>query len=63
MRDPKRCEVFCKQLAEIWATEFPDWRFSQLMINIISSCPSDPWFWEEDKMMDYIKDYAINLKR
>lgn len=63
MRDPERCEKFCKELAMIWQTECPDWRFSQLIANIFSSCPSDPWFWEEDKMLNFIRDYFQTLKQ
>ena len=57
MRDPKRCEEFCKELAKIWSTEVPDWRFSQLIVNVFGACENDPWHWEDDKMMKHFKQY------
>ena len=60
MRDPKRIDVFCKQLAELWHL-VPDWRFGQLVSNIVSDCYSkthrDIFFVEDDELMDYIKKY------
>lgn len=54
MRDPKRIDVFCKNLAELWH-KVPDWRFGQLMINYLGyyfeETKRDPWFVEDDDMM------------
>lgn len=66
MRDPKRIYEFCYQLAEIWATNAPDWRFGQLMSNILSAMQStkrDPFFPEEDEMLDFIKKYFNKNER
>lgn len=60
MRDINRIYKFCNQLATIWATECPDLRFGQLMVNILGKMQSegrDPFFTEEKEMMDYIKKY------
>jgi len=56
MRDPKRIRVFCDQLAEIWETQCPDWRFGQLVENVyrISGIPM-PFFVEDDKMLEHFK--------
>ena len=48
MRDPKRIRKFCNELADIWEEKCPDWRFGQLLVNVIDR---DPWFLEEDDMM------------
>lgn len=48
MRDPKRIRKFCNELADIWEENCPDWRFGQLLVNVIDR---DPWFLEEDDMM------------
>lgn len=56
MRDPKRIDKFCNELATIWK-EVPDWRFGQLMVNVLSTCNRDPFFYEEDEMMELFKDY------
>lgn len=54
MRDPKRIREFCAQLAEIWETQCPDWRFGQLISNVFSG---DPFYLEEDAAMKMIRDY------
>ena len=40
MRDPKRIRKFCSQLAEVWEV-FPDWRFGQLMSNMLGEFVAD----------------------
>lgn len=57
MRDVKRIDKFCNELATIWSTKCPDWRFSQFIINVFGSFDNDPWFLEEDEMIKKIKDY------
>lgn len=60
MRDPNRIYKFCSQLAEIWATKCPDWRFGQLVLNIMESSEVNkhiPFYIEDDEMMEYIKQY------
>ena len=57
MRDPNRIDKFCNELAEIWKTNCPDWRFGQFMINVLSSCDGDPWFYEEDEMIEKFREY------
>ena len=57
MRDINRIDKFCKELAEIWKERYPDWRFGQMMINILNSFDIDPFFMEEDEMIKRIKDF------
>ena len=60
MRDPNRLYPFYQQLTEVHQRTFPDWRFGQFMINFLSWVQSekcDPFFPEEDKMLEYIKEY------
>ena len=54
MRDPKRIRKFCNDMAEIWETQCPDWRFGQLLVNVIDR---DPWFLEEPDMLRKFKEY------
>lgn len=56
MRDPKRIREFCNQLAEIWETQCPDWRFGQLVENVyrLNAIPM-PFFVEDDKMLLYFR--------
>ena len=55
MRDPKRIKKFCDRLAKAWETAVPDWRFGQLISNILGGC--DPFFVEDDKMIEGIEKY------
>ena len=47
MRDPNRIYEFCNELAEIWS-KVPDWRFGQLVINVLGP---DPFYMEDDRAM------------
>lgn len=57
MRKIERIEPFMKELAKIWKEECPDWRFGQLMINVLNSFDIDPFFIEEDEMLERFKKY------
>lgn len=57
MRNPKRIKKFCDELAVIWETNCPDWRFGQLMCNVLGAMNIDPFFPEDDKMMEHFKKY------
>ena len=57
MRDPKRIREFCNQLADIWEGQCPDWRFGQLIVNVMGTMKRDPFFYEEGEMMEYFKKY------
>jgi hypothetical protein len=60
MRDPKRIYAFCNELAEIWARHCPDWRFGQLMSNVLGQMASDGrdiFFPEEEEMIKYFRHY------
>lgn len=62
MRNSNRLDSFYFQLREIHKTKFPDWRFGQLMSNFLgwvySEKKIDPFFPEEDKMLEYFKEFA-----
>jgi len=57
MRKIERIDEFCTELAKIWKEKCPDWRFGQLMVNVLNSMPKDPFFPEEDEMLEYFKKY------
>ena len=44
MRKVERIDKFCNELAKIWKENCPDWRFGQLMVNVLNSMPKDPFF-------------------
>lgn len=56
MRNIERIDVFCDKLKEYWKL-VPDWRFGQLMVNVLGSLPVDPFFPEEEKMLEYFDAY------
>ena len=55
MRDPNRIYDFCDQLAEIWTNNCPDWRFTQLMSNILDG--RDLFYMEENDFMKEVEAY------
>lgn len=57
MRNPERIDKFCSELAEVWKSEACDLRFIQLVKCVCSKIPKDPFYVEEDEMMEYIKNY------
>ena len=57
MRDPKRIDKSCWRLAEAWK-KVPDWRFGQLMVNCLGSMDRDPFFPEDDEMIQYIEKFT-----
>jgi len=60
-RDPKRIRNFCNQLADIWESECPDWRFGQLITNVITR---DPFYIEDDEMMEcFRRHFHLDEKR
>lgn len=57
MRDPKRIRKFCNELATIWETNAPDQRFGQLVLNVLGTAEIDPFFPEDDRMIQFFKDF------
>lgn len=60
MRDAERIEPFCQELARLWVTYVPDWRFGQLISNLFGHIVGngrDPFFPEEDEMIRTIASY------
>ena len=63
MRDKKRIKPFCDKLAEIWESKCPDWRFGQFMVNVLGSQTRDPFFPEDDEMIELIENFFKDGKR
>lgn len=63
MRNKNRIKPFCDALAKIWEEDCPDWRFGQLICNVfgeMASAGRDPFFPEENEMINYFKNYFKN---
>ena len=51
MRDPNRIPEFMDELERAWC-QVPDWRFGQLIVNVLGI---DPFYIEDDKALDAFK--------
>ena len=57
MRKPERLDEFYDLLKELHKKYLCDWREFQLLYNMFSSLSEDPFYWEHEKAMDFIRDY------
>lgn len=57
MRDKNRIDPFLQRLGKLWKEECPDWRFGQLMSNVLNSMTIDPFFPEDDEMIEYFENF------
>ena len=56
MRDEKRIDPFLDKLKEYWHM-VPDWRFGQLICNVLGTAKIDPFFIEEKDMIKLFEEY------
>lgn len=56
MRNKTRIPSFLNQLQKCWE-KVPDWRFGQLISNVFGTCTKDPFFYEEDEMLELFKKF------
>lgn len=56
MRDIKRIKPFLEEIEKLWE-KVPDWRFGQLIVNVLGTCKKDPFFYEEDEMLELWKEF------
>jgi len=60
LRDSNRIYTFCDELAKLWATKVPDWRFGQLIMNVFGEMQDygrNLFSMEEDEMMYHFKAF------
>ena len=63
MRDPNRIDKFCDELKTIWH-QVPDWRFGQLMSNVLSAFQAEKMrdiFYPEDEKIVGKKIYEMKM--
>lgn len=62
MRDINRLDKFYDELKEIHEKHFPDWRFGQMIVNVLADWQAktkrDIFFPEEDEMIQIFRDYV-----
>jgi len=56
MRDKDRIRPFLNKLGDYWE-KVPDWRFGQLIVNVLGTCNRDPFFYEDDDMMEVFEKF------
>lgn len=61
MRKTERIEPFLEKLGEYWK-KVPDWRFGQLMVNFLGQLERDPFFYEEDELLEELEKYFSKPK-
>ena len=60
MRDPNRLYSFYDELRKLHMTYEPDWRFSQMIMNVFGQ--TDIFYIEEDEVLKRIKEYFEGRK-
>ena len=67
MRNPERLYPFYIQMCEIHKNSFPDIRFGQMMWHFFywlnSEKHLDPFYPEENEMLELFQEYANSIKR
>lgn len=61
MRDPNRIEPIIKLIKEVWYT-YPDLRLTQLIMNALKM-NSDPYYIEDEKLYEALKEYKELTRR
>ena len=60
MRNPERIHKFCSELESLWM-KVPDWRFGQLMSNVLGAYVDekkrDIFFPEDDELLEFFRAY------
>lgn len=60
MRDPNRIDRFCDEMKSVWHC-VPDWRFGQLIINLLDAYKQetgwDFFYKEDDDLMEFFIRY------
>ena len=59
MRDINRIDKFCQRLAKVWK-KVPDWRFGQLITNVFGTLENDPFFLEDDEVIETFEKFFTN---
>ena len=60
MRDIERIDVICDKLKEMWK-KFPDWRFTQMIVNFMSYVGSDCFYMEDEEFIEKLNQFIEEL--
>lgn len=59
-RDPRRIDPMLNTIRELW-NEMPQQRFCQLIMNSLMS-NKDPYYIEDDELMEHLKELQKKIK-
>ena len=62
MRDPNRIYNICFQIAKVWHDNVPDWRFTQLFVNLMSYMQSDCFYMEDEDFIMKLEEFLKEIK-
>lgn len=61
-RDIERLDPLYEYLKQVHKQNFPDWRFMQFMSNFIEWYGADPFYMEDDKLIDRVNKFIVSMK-
>jgi len=56
MRDKARIKPFMEEITKYWE-EVPDWRFGQLISNVLDMLTVDKFFLEDEEVLEVFRKY------
>ena len=56
MRDVDRIDEILKEFGEVWK-KYPDLRFTQMIVNLMSAKRSDLYYMEDEKFIKTLKEF------
>ena len=56
MRDIDRIDEILKEFEEVWK-KYPDLRFTQMIVNLMSAKRSDLYYMEDEKFIKTLKEF------
>lgn len=56
MRDIERIDKILQEISEVWK-RYPDLRFTQLIVNVMSARGSDLYYMEDEKFIKILKEF------
>ena len=56
MRDIERIDKILQEINEVWK-KYPDLRFTQLIVNVMSAKGSDLYYMEDERFIKILKEF------
>jgi len=62
VRDPNRIMPFLGEIERVWR-KVPDWRFGQFINNWLGGLERDPFYFEDNELLEELKRFEIENLR